>query len=151
MSASRRRADVERAALALGLALLTGGTAAGQPLGYRLPARSLEVRALDVQTVVKPPTRPGVDPHSGERWLAQDKLVHAAGSFLFVLAAQYVLTEKAGLSEGAALPLAAGVTLGIGLAREVHDGRRAVAPHFCVRDLVADAAGVGLGAALVAW
>jgi uncharacterized protein YfiM (DUF2279 family) len=105
-------------------------------LAYRLPGRALDL---------PPPARPD-SARSPEPWLARDKAIHAGGSFLFVLAAQYVLTDKAGVSDGAALPVAAGVALGIGLAREVHDGRRAVASHFSVRDLVADAFGVALGA-----
>ena len=105
-------------------------------LAYRLPGHALDL----------PPSAPPDPALSPEPWIARDKAIHAGGSFLFVLAAQYVLTDKAGLSDGAALPVAAGVALGIGLAREVHDGRRAVDPHFSVRDLAADAFGVALGA-----
>lgn len=105
-------------------------------LAYRLPGRALDL----------PTSAPPDSARSPEPWLARDKAIHAGGSFLFVLAAQYVLTDKAGVSDRAALPLSAGVALGIGLAREVHDGRRAVDPHFSVRDLAADAFGVALAA-----
>jgi hypothetical protein len=105
-------------------------------LAYRLPGRALDL----------PTSAPPDSARSPEPWLARDKAIHAGGSFLFVLAAQYVLTDKVGVSDRAALPLSAGVALGIGLAREVHDGRRAVDPHFSVRDLAADAFGVALAA-----
>ena len=108
-------------------------------LAYRLPGQALD------------PVAPADSLRPPEPWLARDKAIHAGGSFLFVLAAQYVLTDKADASDGTALPLAAGAALAIGLAREVHDGRRPVDPHFSVRDLVADALGVAVAAAVVAW
>ena len=40
-------------------------------------------------------------------WLGRDKVLHAAGSFLLTLSAQYVLTSKLDTSEGGALRLAA--------------------------------------------
>ena len=82
-------------------------------------------------------------------WLGRDKALHAGGSFLLTLSAQYVLTAKLAASEGTALPLAAGTALSLGLAKEVLDGRRAVRPHFSTRDLVADAVGVVLAVGLI--
>ncbi len=82
-------------------------------------------------------------------WLGRDKALHAGGSFLLTLSGQYVLTAKLSASEGTALPIAAGTTLALGLAKEVMDSRRAVRPHFSTRDLVADAVGVALAVGLI--
>lgn len=82
-------------------------------------------------------------------WIARDKALHAGGSFLLTLSGQYVLTAKLAASEGTALPIAAGTTLALGLAKEVVDSRRAVRPHFSTRDLVADAVGVALAVGLI--
>ncbi len=88
-------------------------------------------------------------PPPGDDWFGRDKALHAGGSFLLTLAGQYVLTDKAALSNGDALPVAAGAALALGLAKEVMDSRRERGPHFCWRDLAADAAGVALAAAVV--
>lgn len=82
-------------------------------------------------------------------WLGRDKALHAGGSFLLTLSGQYVLTAKLSASEGTALPISAGTTLALGLAKEVMDSRRAVRPHFSTRDLVADAVGVALAVGLI--
>lgn len=82
-------------------------------------------------------------------WLGRDKVLHAAGSFLLTLSAQYVLVNKLDASEGGALPIAAGTAFSLGLAKEVADSRRAVNPLFSVRDLVADAFGVALAVGLI--
>lgn len=82
-------------------------------------------------------------------WLGRDKVLHAGFSFLFALSSQYVLTSKLDMSEGGALPASAGVTLALGLAKEVADSRRAVRPLFSTRDLVADAVGVALAVGVI--
>ncbi len=75
--------------------------------------------------------------------------MHVGASFLLTLSGQYVLTDKTGLSDGRAVPVAAGSALALGLLKEVADSRRQRDPHFCWRDLVADAAGVALAVALI--
>lgn len=108
-------------------------------LAYRLPGRTLDTMA----------PRREVPPDSlrpPDAWLGPDKALHAGGSFLITLSAQYALTDKAGLTNTEALPVSAAVALALGLAKEVHDGRRAVGPHFSLRDLAADALGVALAA-----
>lgn len=92
-----------------------------------------------------PPPRPADD------WVGRDKVLHAAGSLLLTLSAQYVLTDKLDLSNARALPVAAGATLALGVLKEVADSRRPVGPLFSWRDLAADAAGVALGALVAAW
>lgn len=82
-------------------------------------------------------------------WIGRDKVLHAAGSFLLTLSAQYVLTSKLDASEDGALPIAAGATLSLGLAKEIADSRRPVRPFFSTRDLVADAVGVALAVGLI--
>ena len=86
----------------------------------------------------------------GDEWIARDKALHLGASFLLTLAGQYVLTDKTDWSNWDALPVAAGAALALGLAKEVADSQREVGPHFCWRDLAADAAGVALAAAVVA-
>ncbi len=90
-----------------------------------------------------------LDTTLADPWLGRDKALHAAGSFLLTLSAQYVLTAKLGTGEGTALPLAAGAAFSLGLAKEVADSRRPVSPLFSRRDLVADAVGVALAVGLV--
>ena len=92
----------------------------------------------------RPPDTARADP-----WLGRDKVLHAGFSFLTTLSAQYVLESKLDTSRGGALPVAAGVVLGLGLAKEVADSRRPVAPLFSTRDLVADAVGVALAVGLI--
>ncbi len=87
---------------------------------------------------------------AGDRWLGEDKLKHFVVSGALLLSSQYVLTRKAGLSDGRALPFSAAAAAGAGLAKEVRD-RRGPTRHFCRRDLAADAAGLLLGALVVAW
>jgi len=103
------------------------GLARAMPAPARAPARADSLRPPDA-------------------WLGPDKALHAGGSFLFTLSAQYALTDKAGLSDAEALPLSAAVALALGIAKEVRDSRRAVGPHFSLRDLAADALGVALAA-----
>lgn len=98
-------------------------------------------RALEDGSVPAPPR---------DEWLARDKALHAGGSFLLTLSGQYLLTDKTRLEDGDALPVAAGAALALGLLKEVADSRRERHPHFCWRDLAADAAGVALGAAVIA-
>ena len=134
-----------RVALAA-LAVLAAGPATAQPVvprleGVRLDGLPPPAEALRQQRPAAPPP--------GDDWLARDKALHAGGSFLMTLAGQYVLTDKGALSDGEALPVAAGATLALGLAKEVMDSRRPVGPHFCWRDLAADAAGVALAAVVV--
>ncbi len=86
-----------------------------------------------------------------DEWLGRDKALHAGGSFLLTLSAQYVLVSKAERSERGALPLSATAALGLGLAKEVFDSRRGRFPLFSWRDLAADALGVALAAGLILW
>ncbi|MDT0632606.1 hypothetical protein [Rubrivirga litoralis] len=90
-----------------------------------------------------PPPRPADD------WLGRDKALHAGASFLLTLGGQYVLVNKAGLSDDGALPVSAGVALGLGLLKETADVNREVHPLFSWRDLAADALGVLLAALLI--
>lgn len=154
-------------AWALALLLSTGTTAAAAqpsdepapatlPLAPPLPAASdtlawrWEAAPAPVHVAVArrdPVARPAPP---GDPWLGQDKLLHAAGSFLIALSAQYVLTQKIGQRDALAFPVSAFGTFGLGLVKEVSDGRRPVNPHFSTRDLVADAVGIALAGVVVA-
>ena len=122
------------------LAVLFATSAAGQPV-----YQSVRLEGLPPPAVVD---RPEAAP-PGDAWIARDKAMHLGASFLLTLSGQYVLTDKSGLSGGRALPVAAGSALALGLLKEVADSRRPRDPHFCWRDLAADAAGVALAAAVV--
>ncbi|WP_420454500.1 hypothetical protein [Rubrivirga sp.] len=130
---------------ALALALVLGvGASAQTPADP--PVRYETVR---LDGALAEPARPHPETPPSDDWLGRDKALHAGGSFLMTLAGQYVLTDKGTLSNAEALPISAGATLALGLAKEVMDSRRERHPHFCWRDLVADAVGVGLAVAVV--
>ena len=82
-------------------------------------------------------------------WLGQDKAMHAGASFALTLSGQLVLTQGAGLANDRALPISAGTTLALGVMKELTDRRRDPHPLFSWRDLVADALGVAVAAAVV--
>lgn len=86
---------------------------------------------------------------SADRWWARDKAQHVAFSFLWTLSTQYVLVDKAGWSNHAALPVAAGSGAAVGLSKEWIDWRYGPAHRFSTRDLVADAAGILLAVGVI--
>lgn len=88
-----------------------------------------------------PPERPPED-----RWLAQDKLYHFAGSAA-IQGAGHALGRAAGLDYRDAAWTAAGLTLGVGVAKELLD--RADGRFFSWKDLTADIAGGATGAAVL--
>ena len=150
MSALRR--TVHAAGLLAVLSGALGPAAAAQTgapagLAYRLPGRALDAPDL---LGARQPARSGAARADSLRppdnWLGYDKALHFSASFLLTLSGQYVLTDKGGLSNGRALPVSTGIALGLGVAKEVVDSRRAVGPHFSLRDLAVDAFGVAVGA-----
>lgn len=132
-------------AAALALAVAASLPAVAQPVADALP-RVETVRLGDGLDRRPEAERP--DPLPDE-WIARDKAMHFGASFLMTLAGQYVLTDKGTMTNGEALPVAAGSALALGLAKEVMDSQRDQHPHFCWRDLAADAAGVALGVAVI--
>lgn len=119
--------------------------AAAQPTADALP----HIESIDLGHGLGVAERTSETAPPGDEWLGRDKAMHFGASFLMTLAGQYVLVDKGTLTNGQALPVAAGAALAVGLAKEVMDGRRERHPHFCWRDLAADAAGVALAAAVV--
>jgi putative lipoprotein len=85
-----------------------------------------------------PPERAPRDP-----WLGRDKLYHFVGSAL-IQGAGHALGRVSGLDYREAAWAAAGVTLAVGVGKELHD--RADGRFFSWRDLAADVAGGGTGA-----
>lgn len=130
------------------LAVAASGPAAAQTpvyAGYEIPGHGLSAAPEPGATLLDPASPPP------DEWFAHDKALHAGGSFLLTLSGQYVLTDKAGLSNVRALPVSAATTLALGLIKEVADSRHPVHPLFSWRDLAADAAGILAAAAVVAW
>ena len=126
----------------LGLILLVAASAEAQPARFDAWTWAGHNRTpLVVDTLDRSPPP--------DEWLGRDKALHAGGSFLLTLSAQYVLTDKAGASNGEALPFAVGSALALGIAKEIMDSQRPVRPHFSTRDLVADAVGVLLAVGVV--
>ena len=139
---------MRRPVLAAGIALVAvpaaaqPGPAPAEALSYRLPGHALEARIARSPLEAR---RDSLHPPPDD-WLGRDKALHFGASFLLTLSGQYVFTDKAGLSNDGALPLAAGTALAIGVAKEVADSRRAAFPLFSLRDLAADALGVAAAA-----
>lgn len=139
---------MSRAAAAVG-AVLVASAAAAQPVAPAYGSFGLD--GLPPPEALSAARRPPADGAAlPDEWLARDKALHLGASFLLTLSGQYVLVDKAGLSNADALPVSAGSALALGLVKEVADARRVRGPHFCWRDLAADAAGVALAAAVVA-
>jgi hypothetical protein len=122
------------------LSARAGGDA---PLRRAPPALAL-LLLLSLPAAAARPARaaePPLPDSSARRWqtgmLRADRVQHASLSFTISIGAGLALDD----------PLAgAGLTLGIGLAKEIADARRT---RFDAVDLVADAIGAALGAAAV--
>lgn len=76
----------------------------------------------------------------GDRWFGGDKMQHFFLS-AFVQSVSYAALRTADVPRDHALVAASALTLGAGVAKEVHDRR--VGRAFSVRDLTWDAAGAG--------
>ncbi|HET6567837.1 MAG TPA: hypothetical protein VFG50_07725 [Rhodothermales bacterium] len=74
---------------------------------------------------------------------------HFTFSFLFTVAGQYALVNKADVGERSALPVSMGVAGVIGIGKELSDRARGRPEDFSARDLVADAAGILLAAGFI--
>jgi len=83
-----------------------------------------------------------------DSWFGIDKLKHFLMS-AFIESVSYSALQAMGVNHRASMGGAIGVTLGFGLAREIHD-RRVPGNIFSVRDLTWDALGTTAGAVLSA-
>jgi len=83
-----------------------------------------------------------------DSWFGIDKLKHFFMS-AFIESVSYSALQVMGVKHRSAMGGAIGVTLGFGLARELHD-RRMPGNIFSLRDLTWDALGTGAGAILSA-
>lgn len=136
--------NVEHLAIHLLLAMLYVSTPAS--------AQSMQAESWQWDTTFEY-ARPFDSQHrtdANDEWLAEDKLVHAYASMMLTLSAQYLLVERAGVSEEDALPIAASSALTAGIIKEVMDSQQSENPHFSFRDLVADGAGILLAIGLLA-
>lgn len=82
-------------------------------------------------------------------WIAYDKAQHLTFSFLWTLSSQYALEQKAGWRTGRALPMAAGTSVAVGVAKELYDWKVGPTRRFSYRDLVADGLGVVLAVGFI--
>lgn len=136
-------------ALLLCLSLLATDTTAhgaGMP-GAPVAAAAMWSAPLAPLPLPLPRPRPAVR-GAADSWVAEDKWKHLVTSF-FITAAAAGAARAGGLSPERSLAAGVAVGAGAGVAKEVHDLRRGARPMASLRDLVWDAAGLALGAALV--
>jgi putative lipoprotein len=82
-----------------------------------------------------------------DSWFGIDKLKHFFVS-AFIESVSYSALQAMGVNHRAAMGSAIGISVGVGVARELHD-RRVPGNIFSVRDLTWDALGTGAGALLL--
>lgn len=112
-------------------------------LGLVLGCAATDAPTLAPTVAPVDPPAASVGPH--DAWLAEDKLRHFTLSFGATALAYGVV--RTGLEREAAVPVAAGIAGGLGLAKEVRD--RAGGGRFSFKDLLWDTAGVAIGVAYV--
>ncbi|MFL5559476.1 MAG: VanZ family protein [Gemmatimonadaceae bacterium] len=81
-----------------------------------------------------------------DSWFGIDKIKHFFMS-AFIESVSYSALQAAGIQHRPAMNGAIGITLGVGVAREIHD-MRTPGKFFSVRDLTWDALGTAAGVAL---
>lgn len=113
-----------------------------------LPAAAQPAYAAALRSALLQAPVPNDSVRISERWIARDKALHAGVSGLLTLSGQYVFQVKASRSRDAALVTSLSLTAGIGLAKEWIDWRYRTG-LFSWRDLVADAAGMGVATAII--
>ena len=86
--------------------------------------------------------------HHPDAWFGIDKIKHFFVS-AFVESVSYSAMQAAHVRHRSAMAGAVGLTLGLGLGREIHD-KRTPGNIFSTRDLTWDVIGMGAGAALLA-
>lgn len=100
------------------------------------------VMAINIVFAQAAATRPHPDP-----WFGIDKVKHFFMS-AFIESVSYSLLQASGVQHRSAMTGAIGITLGFGLAREIHD-HRTPGNIFSVRDLTWDAIGTTAGAVML--
>ena len=82
-----------------------------------------------------------------DRWFATDKAHHFLVSAFLTAAVNYTTREEMNLDRGASQNISIGITLSVGLGKEIFDGtlRKQSRRHFSCKDLVADCAGIITG------
>lgn len=82
-----------------------------------------------------------------DSWFGPDKIKHFFMS-AFIESVTYSALQAARVNHRPALSGAIGVTMAIGVGREIHDSRNPK-NHFSIQDLTWDAIGVGAGSVLL--
>jgi uncharacterized protein YfiM (DUF2279 family) len=83
-------------------------------------------------------------------WFAQDKARHLLGSFVLTGAVAYCCRHKQEWSKENSTVFAAGLTLSMGIGKEMND-LRTREHYFSWKDVVADITGIFLGVILLSW
>lgn len=82
-----------------------------------------------------------------DRFLAPDKAQHFMFSIIATVFTSQMLERKAGTGHRNSLQMAGGVTLTLGIGKEIRDSRQP-RNHFSWKDLLADVAGIAVGLVL---
>ena len=84
----------------------------------------------------------------GDHWFGTDKGKHFVGSLILTTFTSHALQRFSSQSQGKSRSVAVGMTFSLGLAKEIRD-HYTPGNHFSWKDLMADIAGIGLGALLL--
>lgn len=79
-----------------------------------------------------------------DRWFATDKAHHFLVSAFMTAAVNYTTREEISLDRDASQHISIGISLSVGLGKEIFDGTIRKR-HFSYKDLVADCAGIVVG------
>jgi uncharacterized protein YfiM (DUF2279 family) len=83
-----------------------------------------------------------------DKFFAPDKAQHLMGSLISTVFIYKLLEGSANASVRESKYLAAGITLSLGISKEILDSRD-LQNHFSWKDLIADIAGIGLGFVII--
>ncbi len=83
-----------------------------------------------------------------DAWLAPDKGKHFLGSLMLTVFTARALHQEFGVSDRRSRRIGVGVSLSLGLIKEMRD-RRQPGNHFCWKDLLANLGGIGVAIVLL--
>ena len=111
------------------------------PLALSAQFRPVHTQIRNVPLFLSAPAQ---DTMSGDRWWAQDKGRHLIGSMISTVFIGKLSQEAWRYSTGQSRYIGGGITLLLGIGKEINDSRN---PDniFSVKDIVADVAGIAIG------
>jgi len=91
---------------------------------------------------------PNVNPSFSDTYAAPDKAQHFMGSMISTVLFYKIFQDPLQIENSNSKYLAVGITLGLGVSKEIYDGTRSKGA-FSWKDLLADMAGIAAGLILV--